>query len=291
MSRESGAVSTTGELLEHQVRCCGQVRERALAALSETVHALRLGETSEHAALDIFAAELARRGVGSYWYPAGEAAGSFQSGCIVAFDTAAFPPRTAFSNARHQAASDKVLWEGFGYFYASPQVLMPGGLVAWGDVACTIYLGKDPSVRAAVRDGWQRNKAVLGQLGEIGTPTTLDLFRLNAAESEGRGLVNIAWSQSGEGHNLGHHFPVATAASLDDPAVRDLPSARCYVDGGTDRPLSAGLWTYEARDRSVHYPTGAVGFHEIVTAQAGRVIRLPSCRRLLESVGMDWVMS
>lgn len=274
-----------------QIRACGDVRTHALEALAETVMRLQIHRTSEREAVTYLARELAARGVSSHWYPAGEEAGSDQSGCIVAFDTAGAITRTAFTNGRLQAASGDVLWEGFGYFYLSPQVLTPDGLVGWGDIGCTVYTGSDPAVQTAVRTVWGRNQAVLESLAAAPAPTTLDVFALNTEESAKRGLTNIAWSLSGNGYNIGHDFPRAHATSLEDPHVHALPRRRRYIDGITNRLLAEALWTYEARDRSEGYPLGAVQFHEILTMVDGEIIRLPSYERILPQIGMGWVMT
>lgn len=276
-------------LVEEHFHACYEVRSRALEALASVVSMLWNEETSELQAAKHMAREMADRGLSSHWYPAGEEAGSRQSGCIVAFDTPEQPSRTAFTNGRLQAASDKIMWAGYGYFYASPQLLTTDGIVAWGDIGCTVYFGQDSATRAAVRSAWERNSAVIGRLGDISAPTTVDLFSLNADESARNRLTNIAWSASQRGYNIGHCFPTTHADSLDDSKVLSLMTKRAYIDGVTNVPLSTSPWTYEARDRCDLYPNGTVQFHEVVSMIDGGLVSLPSYRQVFTEAGMEWL--
>lgn len=276
-------------LSKEHFSACRDTRARALEALSKVVERLQEAAVSELQAVKLLSQEMASNGLSSYWYPAGEGVGSRQNGCIVAFDTSAHPSRTSFTSGRTQAASDSIMWEDFGYFYASPQTLTPNGIVAWGDIGCTIYTGKDESIRAAVRDAWRRNHAVLTRLSDMSAPTTLDVFQANADESDHRGLINIAWSASQNGYNIGHCFPTTRVDSLDDPKVNELASQRLYVDGARDLPLSGGLWSYEARDHSSQYPHSAVQFHEVLTYRDNGLVNLPSYEQVFAAAEMDWV--
>jgi hypothetical protein len=276
-------------LAEEHFHACYEARSRAVEALASVVARLRDESFSELQATKYMAKEMADRGLSSYWYPAGEEAGSRQSGCIIAFDTPDQPSRTAFTNGRLQAASDEIIWAGYGYFYASPQLLTADGIVAWGDIGCTVYFGKDSATRAAVQSAWERNRIVISRLGDISAPTTLDLFTLNADESARRELTNIAWSTSQKGYNIGHCFPTTHADSLNDPQVHRLVSERVYVDGVTNALLSTSPWTYEARDRCDFYPNGSVQFHEVVSVVDGRLVNLPSYEQVFSEAGMKWL--
>ncbi len=286
--REIGAPRMT-DLIEEHFSGCYDTRARVLEALASVVVRLQEDNVSELQAVRYLEEEMTKYYLSSYWYPAGEEAGSRQNGCIVAFDTSDQPSRTSFNSGRTQAASDSVMWEGFGYFYASPQSLTSNGIVAWGDIGCTVYMGNDPVIRSAVRAAWERNQAVLSRLSNMSAPTTLDVFLLNADESDKRGLTNIAWSASQNGYNIGHCFPTTRVNSLNDRRVHELASQRLYIDGATELPLSGAPWSYEARDHSDKYPHGAVQFHEVVTYGEDGLARLPSYEQLFVAAGMDWV--
>lgn len=264
-----------------RMRAVAEVRAVAIEALAEVVRTLEPHGSTERGAIEQLHSELSSRGLRGHWYPAGDAVGASQYGCIVAFDTPAFPKRTATSSFRTLAASGEVRWEGVGYFYASPQLEIDGEVI-WGDIGCLVFTDSDQEGREVVRKVWKRNQEVLSRLALRLNPTTRDLFDLNEQFSREAGLTNIAWSQSGQSLNIGHDLPRAD--------VQEAATRRSFIDGGTNLPLRDGIWTYESRDSSAPYRWGSVQFHEMLTFGPEGLVRFPSYQPVFEVAGMEWLL-
>ena len=269
--------------LHRQVKLCSDLRSAAIECIAETVGHLEENKTSEAEALSLLISALRRRGIDNYWYPSGGSVGSKQFGCVVVFDTAAQPRRTAFSSARTLASSEEVCWEGLGYFYSSPLSVAQDGRQVWGDFGATVYLGESSTARTFVRGVWNLSCELLSFATCRGTKTTKDLLGRFEKLASARGMENVAESETGPSmgaarFNIGHSYPWERLAKRE------------FVDEDTDVSLAGRLWTIEPRVESTRYGNGAVSFHRVFALNREEIIVLPDCERLFRTVNMEWVL-
>lgn len=284
-------------MLERQISLCSELRRISIAAVVETVNALREGSTSERQALNLLVGSLYNHGITDYWYPAGEDNGAKQFGCIVVFDTKSGRKRTAFSNARTLISSTRIKWEGLGYFYVSPQKLTELGEIVWGDFACSVYTGKSSNVKSFFSRSWHLSESLLNAVSKSANMSTCKLFMLYQSYARNFGIKNIAMSKVGptvgaSSINIGHSFPWVSdvqTADITGEFMNALRKKRIFIDNSSDISLRGRIWTLEPRDHAQHYPFGAISFHRLFAVKGSSLIKLPDQDELFRSIGMDWI--
>lgn len=277
---------------------CNDLRSRARqAVINAIVSSLRPG-ISERAFLRILIQSLKEAGIRDYWYPAGESSGVKQFGCIVAFDCPSDQRRTTFGSARALVADDEHVWNGFGYIYVSPQSISNDGYVVWGDYGSTLCFDSNPQVRQAVRRTWRVSQLLVKFIRENPRSTTMDVFSQYTELAKQEGVRNIAESVTAVRmerplFNIGHSFPfvpVGETCNSISQSASDARSRRIFIDGSDSVPLAGGIWSLEARERSIDFPYGAVSFHRLMSMSDHGVDLLADCDESFALIGMDWIL-
>jgi hypothetical protein len=285
-------------MIEHQIKLIGDLRQRAIESIIETVSKLKAGVTTEQDALNSLIESLHSRGIGDYWYPAGEESGAQQFGCIVVFDTSRYNNRTSFPNARTLTVSKNIRWEGIGYFYVSPQQISDRGEVLWGDIGSSVYTGDSQVIRSYFRKCWEMSECILHDLDNFKHLTTNKVYQIYDKYSKTFGVKNIAVSKSGlkpgtSGENIGHSFPIGATANQSQDLANvkiSLAKKRKFIDGQSEYSLNDEIWSLEPRDHPDGYPYGAISFHRLFAQSEEKKILFPDCTKIFKTVGMHWIL-
>ena len=284
-------------MLERQISLCSELRRNSIKAIIETVNELREGITTEREALDILIKSLRNHQVTDYWYPVGEAKGSKQFGCIVAFDTKSSKKRTAFPNARTLISSEKIRWEGLGYFYVSPQRLTQRGEIIWGDFGSSVYTKESQVIKSFFIKSWNLSEKLLSVVSQSKNSTTGELFKAYQSFARTLGIKNIAMSKVGptigaSNFNIGHSFPWISgvkASQVTPQFMNFLHQKRIFIDSSSNIPLQGKIWSLESRDHARGYPYGTISFHRLFAIKETSFIKLPDHNEFFDAIGMNWI--
>lgn len=213
-------------------------RSVAIRALDATLRALRGRDVTE---LDVKNEWLARMTenssiVADGWYDPPP------SGITVLAADSSDPHRISFETLRKQQwwpSSRQVVWEdALLYFYCSP-VDRTSGVI--GDLAVTLYFGRDPALRQHLTRAREALRAVVSLLGII--DRSRDLFRAAEREFAERGFRNAVVSYTDVTPlDLGHSVTSAPPYQFEpgtDEWKNHLRTTRLFINDVSDWPLTS----------------------------------------------------